>query len=248
MNTEVQEFYDAFRDQRMVGYRIDGSRRIQAAVKFAAQHLQSKDIIADVGCGIGIFSEKIGQKFPNSKIIGMDVSESNIDYAKKTVSIPNVIFCAASATEQFAILRKLAGRQIDAFCLIDVVEHIPEDARPQVLKDMADAASGSAVLVLAYPSPEYQRHLMAENQEELQIIDNVVEIAALIRETELAGWQLKEFRYVDMWMTNQYIHAAFAKRLDLATVTKRMSIAMRVRHFLDRAFLRPRRVRRYGRV
>lgn len=247
MSRDVQNFYDAFRDRRMIGYRVDGSSRIQAAYVFATRHLSGRSTIADIGCGIGIFAELVGKKFPCSRVIAVDVSESNIAYAKETVSAQNVTFSAASITSQFSTLQELAGGRIEAFCMIDVIEHIPEGSRSQVLLDMAAAGSENAVLILSYPSPEYQRHLISKNPGELQIIDNVVETATLVSEAETAGWHLKEFRYVDLWMANQYIHAAFQLRFDVETCRTRASFVSRVRFHFDRYILRPRRVRRYGR-
>ena len=246
MGTDVQNFYDSFRDKRMVEYRVDGSRRIDAAHRFATGYLADRKTIADIGCGIGIFAEKVGNDFPDAKIVAVDLSEKNIEFAKKTVEAKNVILSVASVTEQFPVVRGLAGGPVEAFCMIDVIEHIPEDERPALLQDMAEIAADGAVLILAYPSPEYQRHLMANNREELQIIDNVIEIDTLIAEADAAGWRLREFRYVDVWKTNQYVHAAFSRRLDLAENALPMPVAERVRLLFDRVFLRPGRLKRYG--
>ncbi len=246
MGTDVKDFYDSFRDKRMVKYRVDGSRRIDAAHRFATGYLADRKTIADIGCGIGIFAEMVGHDFPDAKIVAVDLSEKNIEFAKKTVDAKNVVLSAASVTEQFSVLRDLSGGPVEAFCMIDVIEHIPAGARPALLQDMAEIAADGAVLILAYPSPEYQRHLMANNREELQIIDNVVEIDALIAEAYAAGWRLHEFRYVDMWMTNQYVHAAFNRRLDLVENVSPMPVAERVRLLFDRVFLRPGRLKRYG--
>ncbi|MBT3072162.1 class I SAM-dependent methyltransferase [Rhodomicrobium sp. Az07] len=248
MNTDVQQFYDAFRDQRMIGYRVDGSPRLDAAFQFAKRHLGGRKTIADVGCGIGIFADLIGREYPSARVIAVDISEKNIAYARKTVAARNVMFDAASVTEQFPILRELADGPIDAFCLIDVIEHIPDDLRAKVFLDIAGTATESATLVLTYPSPEYQLHLMSENPTELQIIDNVLEVATLISEAEQAGWRLKEFRYVDLWLSNQYVHAAFEKRLPLETCDSNTSIARKIWFHFDRIFLRPGRLRRYTRT
>lgn len=245
MGTDVQDFYDSFLNKRMVEYRVDGSRRIDAAYKFAVGYLGDRKTIADIGCGIGIFSELVGNEFPESKIVAVDLSEKNIDFAKNTVEAKNVVLSAASVTEQFSVVRVLAGGPVEAFCMIDVIEHIPEDARQALLKDMAEIASDGAILILAYPSPEYQRHLMVNNREELQIIDNVVEIDTLIKEAGNAGWHMREFRYVDIWMTNQYVHVAFVRHLDLAKNETPVPVTDWVRNLFDRFFLRPRRLKKY---
>lgn len=40
------------------------------------------DSILDLACGTGILTRKIAQKFPNAKIVGIDVSESYLEVAK----------------------------------------------------------------------------------------------------------------------------------------------------------------------
>jgi 2-polyprenyl-3-methyl-5-hydroxy-6-metoxy-1,4-benzoquinol methylase len=195
-----------------------------------------------------MFAELVGKEFPHARIIAVDLSEKNIEYARSTVNASNVMLKVASVTDQFVVLREMAGGSIDAFCLIDVIEHIQVEARAKMLVRMAESSSESAVLILAYPSAEYQRYLMGHDPSELQIIDNVVEIATLIQEAEQAGWYLKEFRYVDLWMTNQYIHAAFEKRLEVERRQTSVSFVNKLKFHFDRVFLKRRRVGRYGRV
>jgi SAM-dependent methyltransferase len=230
----------------MVEYRVDGSRRIDAAYEFSVAYLGNRKIIADIGCGIGMFSELVGNHLPKSKVVAVDLSERNIEFAKNTIKAKNVALSAASVIEQFSVVLELAGGPVEAFCMIDVIEHVPEDARAALLKDMIEISSEDAILILTYPSPEYQRHLMATNPEELQIIDNIIEIDTLIGEANEAGWHLREFRYVDIWQTNQYVHAAFSRRLELANNEKPVPFCNRVRNLFDRLFLRPHRVRKFG--
>lgn len=245
MSDEVKEFYDSFLDKTMISYRIYGNSRIDAAHAFASGHLAGRKLIADIGCGIGIFAERVGNELPNARIIAVDLSEKNITYAKKTVEAGNIQFSAASVTDQFSVVRNLAGGPIDAFCMIDVMEHIPEDARPSLLQDMAEIASDDAVLILTYPSPEYIRHLTVMSPDQLQIIDNAIDIAVLIGEAEHAGWRLREFRYVGVWHHNEYIHAAFGRRFDLSEKKVPATFLARVRNVFDRLVLQPRRIKRY---
>jgi hypothetical protein len=60
---------------------------------------------------------------------------------------------------------------------------------------------------------------MANNRQELQIVDNEIEIECLAGEARMAGWKCRSFSYVDVWLTNQYIHAAFCRELPLDSIT-----------------------------
>jgi hypothetical protein len=112
---------------------------------------------------------------------------------------------------------------------------------------MINCAGPDGVLLLTYPSPEYQRYLMQERPDELQIVDNVIEIEALFGEASAAGWHLKSFSYVDVWQENQYIHAVFLK--DIAVRERPLqvpSLRQRLVRLLDRTFARRARVRKYS--
>jgi hypothetical protein len=61
---------------------------------------------------------------------------------------------------------------------------------------MINCAGPDGVLLLTYPSPEYQRYLMQERPDELQIVDNVIEIEALFGEASAAETLLRQATYV----------------------------------------------------
>jgi demethylmenaquinone methyltransferase/2-methoxy-6-polyprenyl-1,4-benzoquinol methylase len=51
------------------------------------------DSILDLACGTGILTRKIAQKFPNSKIIGVDITQSYLEVAKRNSSrFQNITF------------------------------------------------------------------------------------------------------------------------------------------------------------
>ena len=49
--------------------------------------------ILELACGTGILTKKIAENFPNSRIVGVDITETYLNIAKKrTRSLPNVIY------------------------------------------------------------------------------------------------------------------------------------------------------------
>lgn len=54
-------------------------------------HIYQSDVILDLACGTGILTRKIAEKFPNSKIIGIDITESYLELAKKNSVLYNNI-------------------------------------------------------------------------------------------------------------------------------------------------------------
>lgn len=242
----VPEFYDEFLKERMVGYRIDPNPRIKAAIDLIVPLMEPGAVFGDIGCGIGILAEAVAMRQPTARVFATDISAANIEYARRTVIAPNVHFFQADVTEQFDRLRAEAGRPFDVLALVDVIEHLPEESRPDLLFDLASLTKPDGLLALTYPSPEYQRYLMASQPEELQVIDMAIELESLLEEAWTAGWKLHSFRYVDIWLRNQYIHAVFVKCHDVTpTLPRRQSIYDRLHAYVDRKLFRPRRIRRY---
>ena len=47
---------------------------------------QSESIL-DLACGTGILTKQISEKFPNAKIVGVDMTESYLEIAKKRLAL-----------------------------------------------------------------------------------------------------------------------------------------------------------------
>ncbi len=224
----------------MLSYRKLGNARLEAAIEFIRPHLRPGDVVVDIGCGVGIVIEALARDLPESHFLGVDLSEANIRNARETVKASNVEFVLASVTEQFSELRSRIGRSPNAICMVDVIEHVPEVDRPSLFANLADMASSDCMLLTTYPSPEYQRHLLKNNPEERQIIDNVIEIDELLREASVAGWRLRYLKYIDVWHTNQYIHVALARDLSLKPLpAPPAGLFRQIARSLRRAVMRP---------
>ena len=130
---------------------------------------------------------------------------------------------------------------------MDVIEHIPADQRPNLFANISRLATADASMVLTYPSPEYQQYLMEENPSELQLIDNVIDIQAILAETAPLDWKLKFFSYIDVWHYNQYVHAVFVRSLGSSPKPPEPStLFQRIASRIDRAIFRPRRLKKYA--
>ncbi|MEM1344318.1 MAG: class I SAM-dependent methyltransferase [Pseudomonadota bacterium] len=205
----VQEYYDGFFETRMLSYRQTRNARIERAAGLAKSLARPNTAVADIGCGIGLVTEALAKAQPSCRIIATDLSGNNIAFAKKTVQANNVEFFRSDATAQIAELKARVPEGFALILLVDVIEHIPEHARPAFIASLAEIAAPGATLALAYPSPAYQRFLMEHDPDELQIIDHIVEPDALIQEARGGGWQLRSLVYQDIWRENQYVHAVF---------------------------------------
>ena len=61
-------------------------------------HIFNGKMILDLACGTGILTRKIAEKFPNSEIIGIDITESYLELAKKnSTSYNNITYILQDA-------------------------------------------------------------------------------------------------------------------------------------------------------
>lgn len=246
---EVEAYYDSFSTERMARYRQAGNLRIDKAIARILGHVEPKSRILDVGCGVGIVTEALAKAAPNGHVLGIDISEQNIQGAIEAVKARNVTFRKLDAIEEFTALRELVPQPLDVIVLVDVIEHLPVATRALLLARLGELASPTGRLVLTYPSPQYQSYLMAEKPEELQIIDNIVTLDELLDETRRAGWHLLHYSLETVWMTNQYVHCVLAREAGLVRAAKpakpgsRTARAMRkLKRFFERRLAeRPRR-------
>jgi trans-aconitate 2-methyltransferase len=250
---DVREFYNEFMSKRMVNYRLNGNLRVESAANFFASHICEDDMVVDVGCGIGIASEVLAKKARSGTVIGIDISDKNIWYANKTVRLPNVEFHALDIIHHADSLRALLkGKAVDAFTLGDVLEHISDDERALLFRSMAALGSPAVKVLITIPSEFYQRYLMAEQPNELQIIDNIITPSLLEQEGRREGFALTYFRVIAMWKPAQYVHCVLereiylVKKMKTSVPTARTNALLQFsQHFVRKLFVHPRRYKKY---
>src|SRR4051812_20663590 len=113
--SDVEQFYDKFLIERMVGYRITGNRRIEEAARFVVRNVRPDDLIVDIGCGRGIATEAAAKHAQSGHVIGVDISKENIWYASKTSKLSNIEFRWRGGGGEREKLGGVAGRAIDGF-------------------------------------------------------------------------------------------------------------------------------------
>lgn len=189
-------------------------------------------------------TERIAARARAGRVWGIDLSPRNVWYASHTVRKSNVSFFTADVLSDAGQIRERTGAAFDVITMVDVVEHIPEADRPALFAGLRALSAPNALLVLTYPSPQYQRWLHDNRPQELQIIDNVVELPALLAETGAAGYGLRHYSLEDVWMRNQYAHCVLHTDESVAApargdATLGREIGQRVQRATRNAFLLP---------
>lgn len=210
---EIKQFYNSFLQSRMVNYRLsNGNERINLATRFILNNIEPYYNILEIGCGIGIITERISKILKSGFIWACDISDQNIWYSKKSIHQKNIDFFVVDIIEQFEIIKESVNKPINAFLFVDVLEHIPKEKHLDLFTKLKTIAANDAKIFLTFPSEYYQEYLIQKNPKELQIIDEIITLAHIVKLSEACDYTVKKFELKDVWMTNQYVHCMLTKK------------------------------------
>lgn len=202
----VTEYYDEFCDSRAVRYRVSGNRRIDRAAELVSTYVEPESNVLEIGCGIGILTERIARRLKGGHVWACDISPASIEYAARTVRSKNISFFVGDAVRGFQAIADRIDRAIAVVTMVDVLEHLPRSTHTDLFCSIRRLMGPTSVLVLTYPSPQYQRYLHEFEPERLQIIDEIVELEDLLQAAGRAQLSLRLFSLQDVWRRNQYVH------------------------------------------
>jgi 2-polyprenyl-3-methyl-5-hydroxy-6-metoxy-1,4-benzoquinol methylase len=103
--------------------------------------------ILDAGSGLGVFSFELGSRFPEARVLGVDLRKEVIEastHIRDKISAGNVQFRQASI-ENLGI-----EGSFDLILCVDILEHIKDDLK--ALKGIYKAAAPGGILVLHVPA------------------------------------------------------------------------------------------------
>lgn len=119
-----------FLSQRVEEDGLHPKHRIMNYHKFFVDNVGENDVVLDIGCGNGALSYDIAKKA--KKVIGIDLNEKNISFAKERYSGENIEYICGNA------LSDLPDETFDVVVLSNVLEHI--ENRVEFLRRLRDKA------------------------------------------------------------------------------------------------------------
>ena len=194
---EVRTFYDGFSGTVLARDFGALSLRLLAIQDLIARFVPEGSKVLEVGCGVGILTLFLQER--RCAVHSLDISPRNVETAREVA--PLGTFEVMDVTADVASLR--ARAPFDRILLADVIEHLPAAVRPRVLATLESLLAADGLVLLSYPSPEYQEHLRRNDPAALQVIDETVRLEDLLRETSLRP---VHFTYRDVWLKDQYVH------------------------------------------
>jgi len=199
------EFYDKF-----ISYQVESgiNDRIAGLYKKLCNHgLAANSRVLEIGCGIGTLTYLLRKKVTGGTIEATDISPKSIAFAEKHVKAPNLIFTAADIL-QFEPKTKV----FDRILLFDVLEHIPLEQHPQVLRRIGQWMNDDSLLLINIPNPAYILYDRQHNPAALQETDQPVYIAPLSAALAAASLDIVSVEMYSVWVKEDYQFIIARKR------------------------------------
>lgn len=228
---EIKDFYDEFSNKVLLEDFRRFNLRQRAVRRLCGEYVPAGARVLEIGCGVGINVKHLQKRA--SRVVGVDLSERNIEIARAYAGSPATEFRALDILDRGEELVSLGP--FDAVVLPDVIEHIPKNRYPALFATIERVLTGPGLVLLTYPSPEYQRYLREHEPRTLQIVDEVVNLEEIVSSTSLS---LVLFKYVHVWRRNQYVHAVLSADRAYDSRPLRRSLAQRARYALEKRWWR----------
>ena len=137
--------------------------------------------VLDIGCGTGISSKFMGEL--GAEVIGVDISDELIKFAKNKSAQQNVNYIVEDATQLNLQM------SFDAITIIDSMEHIPRERVEAFGQSVYRHASKGTIIYLNIPDGRYQRYIKMNHPEKHQIVDEDYDPNIVISMFQKIGFQ-----------------------------------------------------------
>ena len=183
---EVRAYYDQFSTYQSWSGINDRHASIRRWLrKFG---MKSGDSVLEVGCGVGQITLLMAEMVGRGHITAVDISPENIRLASDRLKSRTNIEWMVTDMMEISF-----QNSYDWVVFPDVLEHIPVESHRMVFQTVAAALKPGGKVFIHIPHPKYQDHIRAHEPEKLQIIDQSLSAADLVKSAESAGLSLEYF-------------------------------------------------------
>jgi SAM-dependent methyltransferase len=116
-------------------------------LRFILARLESVefDSLLDVGCGEGRFLCEAAKRFPDKRLLGVDISSRAVEYAR--LFNPGVRFICGDIGDGSSLTERF-----DVITLIETLEHIPPSGVPNFTQGLRRRLKTDGLLIVSVPS------------------------------------------------------------------------------------------------
>lgn len=182
----IAGYYDGFADYQS---KVGINERHAMILKLLRNNgLKPVHSVLEVGCGVGQITGLVARFCRRGEILGVDISEENIRRAGAHLKgFANVeLVCSDMTADRFE-------PKFDFVVFPDVLEHIPVELHPAVIGNASETLKPGGKVFIHIPHPLYQEHLRQHEADKMQIVDQALSAAGLLRDAEASGLRLVHF-------------------------------------------------------
>lgn len=191
----IRDFYDEYVDaQERVGTNIR-HRTILRNAKAAG--LRDGMRVLEIGCGIGTVTALLAGATPRGEVVGVDISPKSIERARRNLASRKNVRFVVSDMNGFA-----EPKPFDLVVLPDVIEHIPLEQHPALFRTIAAHLAPNGRVLINVPCAEVLDYMHKHHPGTLQVIDQPITPATLVRITDEAGLTLISFNSYGLRFTH----------------------------------------------
>jgi len=114
---------------------------------FACQFVKEGAVVLDIACGVGYGSSLLAYETPCSRVIGVDIDEEAVYFAKKHFSHKKVTFLQGDCLDE-----SLSLEPADCIISFETLEHIPRDI--EFIGRLRQLLKPEGVLIISSPNQE----------------------------------------------------------------------------------------------
>lgn len=204
---EIREYYDSQVQGKLRGY-VEGNDRVECAWLTIEQWAGEEPArVLEVGCGIGDITWRMSQRWINSHVVGLDVSQHSLRLAEALFGESRISFCEGPLVKE-----RLSG-SFDLIVLMDVYEHIGVESRRELHEAIKELTNERTRIVLAFPTPRHLAWLKIHQPDKIQPIDEDITIETMSVLAHDTGTDVLFYKEVGVWHEGDYAHAVLGQRV-----------------------------------
>ena len=200
---EVRTYYDNFLSYLKYDHTKDNPRHIKIKKDLRNIIGAGMDVL-DLGCGTGVTTKYIAEL--GAKVIGIDISPKLIEFARENSSHENIKYLVGDVTDF-----NLGKKVFEVICLIDMMEHIPKEKIPDLIKNINRYSHDNTIVYLNIPDARLQFWMKKNHPEKLQIVDEAYFMANILFMFSSIGFEVIKIKIYGVDFPLQYTSYVFVR-------------------------------------
>jgi len=201
---EVKNYYDNFLGHLKFDHIIENPRHIR--IKNDLKNIIKGNIeVLDLGCGTGITTKYIAEL--GAKVTGIDISQKLIEFARENSNHENIKYLVGDVTDI-----NLGKKVFEVICIIDVMEHIPREKIPNLIKNIKRYSHENTIVYLNIPDARLQSWTKKNKLGKLQIIDEGYPISNILDWFKSINFEIINIKVYGIDFSLQYISYMFVRK------------------------------------